>query len=956
MGRIGKEQYKYGNKLILSLTDRLTGVSDEDITFNYLMSSLVEFFNRNLDFSGGEDTVNYKVVDYGSSSLSLVELTNNANAINLAGNDYQLFRRVHPQTGLEIKLFIGTPGLRGGSGGIPVTEADLTLIYTSSVSESIDHNETINYDYKRHILADEDSIIIRNNRLVAVRVNDHDIYSDVPANANFDNDVNMQSNDPELNDAEVSATTVATNILYELLDAHLNQVSGNPHAVIAAEIADFETSVDRSPDVAANTAYRTIGHLPLDQKGDDNGVAPLIGGLIPIQYVPGYAQSDWDEIVTSSPAFIANKPADITNLSLHDTDELDEGLTNLYFTNARVAANSTVLSNSAYRLVDHIPYAEKGVAGGVVPLDDNIKIDPIHLPSYVDDVEEFASYANFPALGITNVIYVALDSGLSYRWGGTTYIVISPSSTNSVFGRTGSIIAQTGDYTSAMIIESDTNFFFTVPRVRLSLGAIGDLSYDSNTGIFAYNAPVNISEFYNDEQYLKAGNSMDLSTNQAVLGHKSFNDEVTFTSDIHITTGAILGYVFTTDAAGNATWEAPTGGHDAVSIIGQTYLDLTNQVINAEQINLNAHVTGILPIANGGTGSGTFDLSKVAEIDVNNNFTVIQDFLEGIDVAGVITALDGTSTNWNIAYLHSQINAGNPHNIDASDVSAEPEFTKNSAFNKDFGIIAGTVAHGDHTHSGDFEPAFTKNSGFNKLLGSAGGQVAEGNDSRILNGQTAYDWGDHALQGYIKSVGSFLPTGGGHMTGPIIMDYNTRIIFEDSTGGQGAAMVMSGENWKLIEPEAGDDVWLEYVDGDGLYISGIKASTVDHSHNYEPQFTKNGAFNKNFGTTVGTVAEGNHAHAYEPEFSKNTGFNKDFGISAGTVAEGDHSHEGGGVSTESVSSKEFEVRNASGVKQWTLQVGTGDSLEIRNASDILAFVLEQDGNVLVKGDVSAYAI
>ena len=61
---------------------------------------------------------------------------------------------------------------------------------------------------------------------------------------------------------------------------------------------------------------------------------------------------------------------------------------------------------------------------------------------------------------------------------------------------------------------------------------------------------------------------------------------------------------------------------------------------------------------------------------------------------------------------------------------------------------------------------------------------------------------------------------------------------------------------------------------------------------YEASFTKNTAFNKAFGTTAGTVAQGNHNHSgvYEPAFTKNTAFNKNFGTAAGTVSEGNHSH------------------------------------------------------------------
>lgn len=125
----------------------------------------------------------------------------------------------------------------------------------------------------------------------------------------------------------------------------------------------------------------------------------------------------------------------------------------------------------------------------------------------------------------------------------------------------------------------------------------------------------------------------------------------------------------------------------------------------------------------------------------------------------------------------------------------------------------------------------------------------------------------------------------------------------------------------------------------------LKAALDTHNHAgvYEPVFSKNTAFNKNFGTTSGTVCQGNdsrlsdartpkahthkkseisdfptsmpasdvpvwakevnkpsytasevgaspsnhnHAGTYEPVFTKKTAFNKDFGTAAGTVCEG----------------------------------------------------------------------
>lgn len=49
------------------------------------------------------------------------------------------------------------------------------------------------------------------------------------------------------------------------------------------------------------------------------------------------------------------------------------------------------------------------------------------LPSFVDDVLEYASLSAFPSTGETGKIYVDLSTNKTYRWGGTTYTEISPS-------------------------------------------------------------------------------------------------------------------------------------------------------------------------------------------------------------------------------------------------------------------------------------------------------------------------------------------------------------------------------------------------------------------------------------------------------------------------------------------------------------------------------------------------
>lgn len=77
--------------------------------------------------------------------------------------------------------------------------------------------------------------------------------------------------------------------------------------------------------------------------------------------------------------------------------------------------------------VGAIATTAKGTANGVAELDENGKVPSAQLPSYVDDVLEYASVSVFPATGESGKIYIALDTNKTYRWSGTTYTEISES-------------------------------------------------------------------------------------------------------------------------------------------------------------------------------------------------------------------------------------------------------------------------------------------------------------------------------------------------------------------------------------------------------------------------------------------------------------------------------------------------------------------------------------------------
>jgi len=107
-----------------------------------------------------------------------------------------------------------------------------------------------------------------------------------------------------------------------------------------------------------------------------------------------------------------------------------------------------------------------GAANGVASLDSGGKVPAAQLPSYVDDVLEFANLVAFPATGETGKIYVALDTNRQYRWSGSAYVqlVASPGTTDNV-------------------VEGTTNLYFTPARVLATV--LSGLSTATNVAITA---------------------------------------------------------------------------------------------------------------------------------------------------------------------------------------------------------------------------------------------------------------------------------------------------------------------------------------------------------------------------------------------------------------------------------------------------------------------------------------
>lgn len=142
-----------------------------------------------------------------------------------------------------------------------------------------------------------------------------------------------------------------------------------------------------------------------------------------------------------------------------------------------------------------------GSANGVAGLDASGRVPSEQLPSYVDDVLEFASVSQFPTPGESGKIYVSLSNNHQYRWTGSQYIDI-----------TG------GDLESKKADKRDTVLETTLSRGRRSGTEVGvasiafgnDVTASGYCSVATGNGTVASGEYANAEGYVtiaSGGNS-----------------------------------------------------------------------------------------------------------------------------------------------------------------------------------------------------------------------------------------------------------------------------------------------------------------------------------------------------------------------------------------------------------------------------------------------------------------
>ncbi|MBI5530484.1 MAG: helix-turn-helix domain-containing protein, partial [Candidatus Doudnabacteria bacterium] len=208
------------------------------------------------------------------------------------------------------------------------------------------------------------------------------------------------------------------------------------------------------------------------------------------------------------------------------------------------------------------------------------------------------------------------------------------------------LTASTTNWNTAYNIVNASSTFWDTAYTNRITSATAPLQISSNTiGLQAgYNIPLTASttqwaNFYNNPiSFLNAGSNIVLSGTStiAVSANPSFTSinttnasttNLTVSNNTYLATTTATRLIFT-NASGTAL--SLTGNINAanlsgtntgdVTLTGQNYLSLSGQQITANQINLASHVTGVLPIANGGTGTSTIGADDTILVSNGTNY------------------------------------------------------------------------------------------------------------------------------------------------------------------------------------------------------------------------------------------------------------------------------------------------------------------------------------------------
>jgi hypothetical protein len=252
--------------------------------------------------------------------------------------------------------------------------------------------------------------------------------------------------------------------------------------------------------------------------------------------------------------------------------------------------------------------------------------------------------------GISNTFTLPSSTGYTFTFPNATGTIALTSDifypVTSVFGRTGAVVATSGDYTTTQVTEG-TNLYYTDVRARASNSFVaGSGAYNSTTGVITI--PTDNNQIANGSGFITSSalsNYVALTGNQTIAGVKTFSTYSKFDGGIILknnVSASLAGYV------GLSAYSA--SGNKGINIDFDTY-------------SASFYFSGTLPYqytfpAASGTialvgGSGVGTVTSVAALTIGTSGTDLSSTVSNSTTTPVITLNVPTASATNRGALSS---------------------------------------------------------------------------------------------------------------------------------------------------------------------------------------------------------------------------------------------------------------------------------------------------------------
>ncbi|CAA7196803.1 autotransporter outer membrane beta-barrel domain-containing protein [Chryseobacterium potabilaquae] len=253
------------------------------------------------------------------------------------------------------------------------------------------------------------------------------------------------------------------------------------------------------------------------------------------------------------------------------------------------------------------------------------KVPASQLPSYVDDVLEFADLSSFPNPGEEGKIYVALDTNRIYRWSGSAYIEVSPD-TDHLTQRS---VIQNVTYT-----QDSTNYYIK--------GQVLHLAKDQTAINFA---PGNLSFYLNGTLQTGTGILIDreVSPTPLLSNMTSLRD---MNGDVATVGYAFIPFIITIPKSTNTAALYSNGNGYISFVLSYTSFNPDNLISTPMYVMRAVFTDSVpyLPLAGGNmTGAIHFPATYLVPVSLTRDFAGVagtsgwaRDFTQVIDNTGAI--------------------------------------------------------------------------------------------------------------------------------------------------------------------------------------------------------------------------------------------------------------------------------------------------------------------------------